>query len=72
MGYLRYCKIKIKNFKKKLKKSVDKEAKQPYNKTRSAEGTENLREIESKEETQKEQRTLKIKQRTRNPKMTLS
>ena len=32
----------------------------------------NLREIESKEETQKEQRTLKIKQRTRNPKMTLS
>ena len=32
----------------------------------------NSREIESKEETQKEQRTLKIKQRTRNPKMTLS
>ena len=43
MGYIRYCKIKIKNFKKKLKKSVDKEAKQPYNKTRSAEGTEELK-----------------------------
>ena len=43
MGYLRYCKIKNKNFQKKLKKSVDKEAKQPYNKTRSAEGTEKLK-----------------------------
>ena len=71
MGILKDCKIKIKNFLKKLKKSVDKVEKQPYNKTRSAEG-KNSREIESKEETQKEQRTLKIKQRTRNPKMTLS
>ena len=43
MGFLKDCKIKIKNFKKKLKKSVDKEAKQPYNKTRSAEGTEKLK-----------------------------
>ena len=38
MGILKDCKIKIKNFLKKLKKSVDKRRKKPYNKTRSAEG----------------------------------
>ena len=43
MGILKDCKIKIKNFLKKLKKSVDKVEKQPYNKTRSAEGTERLK-----------------------------
>ena len=43
MGFLRYCKIKIKKIQKKFKKSVDKEAKEPYNKTRSAEGTEKLK-----------------------------
>ena len=43
MGFLKDCKIKNKNFKKKLKKSVDKVEKQPYNKTRSAEETEKLK-----------------------------
>ena len=50
MGILKDCKIKMKNFLKKLKKSVDKVEKQPYNKTRSAEG-KNLRENESKKVT---------------------
>ena len=44
MGFLRDCKKEIKKNQKKLKKSVDKEAKQPYNKTRSAEGTEKTQE----------------------------
>ena len=76
MGFLRYCKIKIKKIQKKFKKSLKKVLTKRRNsriiKHVPLRERKNLREIESKKFSRLEQRTLKIKQRTRNPKMTLS